>query len=150
MNEPVVGTPEGGTPERSELELDSQSQLPRYIYYGYNAIIKNYNYYCTSDNSKQYRSAGVESNPQQSVHPAVSSGDFGRITELKKERALVDQEKYYLLKNHFRPNSPYRFPSRLYGSRHRSFQHSWLTQFNGLVYSEIDQGGYCKYCVMFG
>ena len=31
VNEPVVGTPEGGTPERSEFELDSQSQLPRYM-----------------------------------------------------------------------------------------------------------------------
>ena len=80
----------------------------------------------------------------------MSSGDFGRIVELKKERALVDQEKYYLLKNHFRPNSSYRFPSLLYGSRHRSFQHSWLSQYNGLVYSEIDQGGYYKYCVLFG
>ena len=43
VNEPVVGTPEGGTPERSEFELDSQSQLPRYNM----AIMQDY--YCTSD-----------------------------------------------------------------------------------------------------
>ena len=71
----------------------------------------------------------------------MSSGDFSRVVELKQERPLVDQEKYYLLKNHFRPNFSYRFPSVLYGSRHRSFQHSWLTQYNGLVYSELAREG---------
>ena len=40
VNEPVVGTPEGGTPEWSELELDSQSQLPRYIYIYIMAIMQ--------------------------------------------------------------------------------------------------------------
>ena len=25
-----------------------------------------------------------------------------------------------------------------------------ISQYNGLVYSEADQGGYCKYCVLFG
>ena len=90
------------------------------------------------------------SDAQNELHPAVTSGDFGKVVELKKERALVDQEKYYLLKNHFIPGSLYRFPAVLYGSRHRSFQLSWLSQYNGLVYSESNQGGYCKYCTLFG
>ena len=33
------------------------------------------------------------------------------------------------------------------GNQKHSFQHSWLSRYNGLVYSE---GGYCKYCVLFG
>ncbi len=36
-----------------------------------------------------------------------------------------------------------------FGSQKRSFQHSWLSLYNGLVYSEKDGGGYCKYCVLF-
>ena len=84
------------------------------------------------------------------MHSDPVTNDFCLVVELKKERVLADHEKYYLLKNHFRPNSSYHFPSILYGSRHRSFQHSWLSQYNGLVYSETKQGGYCKYCVLFG
>ena len=38
----------------------------------------------------------------------------------------------------------------LCGKQNRSFQHSWLSRYNGLVYSEIDKGGYCKHCVLFG
>ena len=31
------------------------------------------------------------------------------------------------------------------------FQSNWLSQFiNGLVYTESDNGGYCKYCVLLG
>lgn len=81
---------------------------------------------------------------------ALSSGDFGQVVQVKTERKLTDDEKYYLLTSHFNPPSTYKFPSVIHGSQKRSFQHSWLTNYNGLVYSEIDQGGYCKYCVLFG
>ena len=33
---------------------------------------------------------------------------------------------------------------------HRHFQHRWLEKNPGLVYSESQSGGYCKYCVLFG
>ena len=62
----------------------------------------------------------------------------------------MDHEKYHLLNNHFKPDHKYQFPLIQYGKQKRSFQHNWLTRFNGLVYSELDQGGYCKYCVLFG
>ena len=84
------------------------------------------------------------------MHPVVSSGDFGRVVKLQKERELTDQETFHLLTDHFYPNTSYKFPTVLYGKRNRSFQHSWLSQYNGLVYSETDLGGYCKYCVLFG
>ena len=34
------------------------------------------------------------------LHPAISSGDFGRVVKLKSERNLTDNEKYVLLKKH--------------------------------------------------
>ena len=84
------------------------------------------------------------------IDTAVSSGDFSDVVQLKKQRMLTDQEKYYLLDKHFRPSSSYKFPSIMYSGRNRSFQHNWLSQYNGLVYSEKEQGGYCKYCILFG
>jgi len=29
------------------------------------------------------------------------------------------------------------------------FQHKWITEFNGLVYSEIKGGAFCKHRVLF-
>ena len=51
---------------------------------------------------------------------------------------------------HFVPPASYRFPSVQFGKQKRSFQHSWLNLYNGLVYSERDNGGYCKFFVLFG
>lgn len=63
--------------------------------------------------------------------------------QLKEEPTLTDQEeKYHLLTNHFRPSATYRFPSVVYGKKNSSFQHDWLRQYNGLVHSETEQGGY--------
>ncbi len=55
-----------------------------------------------------------------------------------------------MLLNHFLPASTYQFPLVEHGKQSRSFQHSWLSRYPGLVYSEIDKGGYCKYCILFG
>ena len=41
-------------------------------------------------------------------------------------------------------------PNSFFGNRHRSFQHRWLSLYNGEVYSGNDEGGYCKYCFLFG
>ena len=84
------------------------------------------------------------------LHPAVSSGDLGKVALLMSQRALTDQDKYFLLTSHFTPDATYKFPLVSHGRQNRSFQHRWLSQYNGLVYSELDKGGYCKYCVLFG
>ncbi len=84
-----------------------------------------------------------------SVHAAVSSGDFGQVVLLKAKRSLTDHEKFVLLTKHFVPPRSYKFPSRFVSGRNRHFQHSWLEQYNGLVYSESDDGGFCKCCVLF-
>ncbi|KAL5502237.1 hypothetical protein EMCRGX_G008978 [Ephydatia muelleri] len=81
---------------------------------------------------------------------AISSGDFGRVAKLKTERNLTDNEKHVLLKKHFIPAASYKFPCHSINGQKRSFQHSWLSKYNGLVYSESQDGGYCKFCVLCG
>ena len=83
------------------------------------------------------------------MHPAISSGDFNRVVHLKYERDLTDSEKFYLLKHHFVPGISYQFPAQTFGKQSRRFQRNWLTKYNGLVYSQLADGGYCKYCVLF-
>ena len=87
--------------------------------------------------------------PDAPIDPTVSSGDFSRVVDLKKVRKLCDQERYHLLTNHFHPAYNYSFPSVLHGNQRRCFQYNWLLKYNGLVYSEIENGGYCKYCILF-
>ena len=84
------------------------------------------------------------------VDPVILTGDFGKVVKLKSERSLTDNEMYVLLKKHFIPAATYKFPCRSINGQTRSFQHSWLSKYNGLVYSESDDGGYCKFCVLFG
>lgn len=84
------------------------------------------------------------------LHPAVMSGDMGKVVKLQQERQLTDHEKYHALTKHFVPGPSYVFPSVQCGKQQRSFQQTWLTKYSGLVYSENKSGGYCKYCVLFG
>ena len=86
---------------------------------------------------------------ETALHPAVLSGDLGRVVELKRECPLTKHEKYHVLTKHFIPSASYRFPAVQFGKQKRSFQHSWLNLYNGLVYSEKENGGYCKFCVLF-
>ena len=52
-----------------------------------------------------------------SLHPAVSSGDFGKVVQLKAQRELSNREKFYLLKHHFVPSKGYSFPARIFSHR---------------------------------
>ena len=83
------------------------------------------------------------------LHSAVGSGDFGKVVQLKAYQKLTDHEKLILLTKHFIPRRNYKFPPRLVSGRNRHFQQSWLDQYNGLVYSETENGRFCKYCVLF-
>ena len=83
------------------------------------------------------------------VHPAVGSGDFGKVVQLKASIKLTDHENLYLLTKHFIPPQNFKFPAHFVSGRNRHFQQSWLDQNNGLVYSESEDVGYCKYCVLF-
>ena len=74
------------------------------------------------------------------IHPAVRSWRSWKVARLMSQRALTDQDKYFLLK----------FPLVSLGKQNHSFQHRWLSRYNGLVYSELNKRGYCKYYVLFG
>jgi len=54
---------------------------------------------------------------------------------LKKSGELTDVKKYSFLTNYFVPASNFHFPAKRYGFQKRSFQHDWLCNFNGLVYT---------------
>ena len=82
------------------------------------------------------------------INPVIQSGDFGHIVKLKAQRSLTEDEKYYLMKHHFVPSKRYNFAAHSYGDRQRHFQGSWLDKYNDLVYSESDDGGYCKFCML--
>ena len=55
------------------------------------------------------------------LHPAVSSGDFDQVVEVKTERDLTDSEKSFLLNHHFLPGTNNRFPTRTFGKQSRRF-----------------------------
>ena len=83
------------------------------------------------------------------INPVIQSSNFGQIVKLKAQISLTEDEKYYSMKHHFVPSKRYNFPAHGYDDRQRHFQGSWLDKYNGLVYSESDDGGYCKFCVLF-
>lgn len=81
----------------------------------------------------------------------ISCGDIGKVVKLKAMGYnLSDYEKDYLLKNPFVPCSDYKFPVRSISGISRLFQYNWLSKYNGLVFSESENGGFCKFCMLFG
>ena len=87
---------------------------------------------------------------ESGIQNAISCGDFGRVVQIKTQVNLTDHQKFFLLQKHFVPSSNYKFPTRILSNTPRHFRHSWLKSNPGLVYSESQNGGYCKYCVLFG
>ena len=58
------------------------------------------------------RDGGGASANQDTMHPAVSSGDLNLIQALKSERCLKDEEKHFFEQHSFVANTGYSFPSR--------------------------------------
>lgn len=55
-----------------------------------------------------------------------------------------------MLLNVWVPNVSYEFPLlEKYKERGLKFQYKWIVEFNWLAYSEIKQGSFCKYCLLF-
>ena len=91
-----------------------------------------------------------ESGTTSEMHPDICSGDLGLMLKIKSQRNLTDNEKFFLLKNHFIPAKGFQFPSRIFGSQNRQFQASWLERYNGLTYSPAEDGGFYFDCFLFG
>ena len=98
-------------------------------------------------------SEGDASGAQESSYSGLSadirSGDLAKVVSLQQHRPLTNHERMYILEHSFVPHSGYNFPNRIINGCKRHFQSKWLEKYNGLVYSESSDGGYCKYCVLF-
>jgi len=58
---------------------------------------------------------------------------------------LID-ERYC---NCWSPLSGFSFPCVTVGAQNRSFQKQWLNEFTWLAYSNVYNGAFCKWCVVF-
>lgn len=76
----------------------------------------------------------------------MNANDIGLVVG---KNILSDEEKFMILKNTWSPNVEYSFPTIKQGNQTRCFQLEWLRRFNWLAYSELQNGGFCKYCVCF-
>ena len=101
-----------------------------------------------SDSEDESSDGSSQTTIMQTMHSAVESGDINKV--LQHKQSLTDREKLFLLEHSFVPFPHYSFPVRIISGCKRYFQYSWLHKHNGLVYSESANGGFCKYCVLFG
>ncbi|XP_054266894.1 52 kDa repressor of the inhibitor of the protein kinase-like [Macrosteles quadrilineatus] len=60
-----------------------------------------------------------------------------------------DEEKLNILKGLFVPDATFKFPTTQLQKKHLKFQHNWLQRWNWLAYSKLNDGAYCKFCVLF-
>ncbi|XP_050062925.1 52 kDa repressor of the inhibitor of the protein kinase-like [Aphis gossypii] len=69
---------------------------------------------------------------------------------LVQRNSISDEDKHLILTNVWVPPSNYKFPiSEKNKKRGLRFQYKWLTEYNWLSYSELKDGAFCKYCVIF-
>ena len=92
----------------------------------------------------------MSSEPQQSlqVPSKFVRIDVGTYSS-DRLRRLSDEDRFWLLRNAFRPDISYKYPTKVEYNKQRSFQHNWLVQFPWLCYSESCNGGFCVHCVLF-
>ncbi|XP_014352110.1 52 kDa repressor of the inhibitor of the protein kinase-like isoform X2 [Latimeria chalumnae] len=82
----------------------------------------------------------------QEAIPPVYVYDIERYAGNKQ---LTDETKYEVLKNVWIPPVNYKFPKKVENGKNRSFNASWLKQFQWLAYSPKHDGAFCVYCVLF-
>lgn len=65
-------------------------------------------------------------------------------------QSLTNEEKYTLLTHHFKSGNRYNsFPTTILHNKLRSIKKSWQSAHPWLGYSESEDGGFLKYCMMF-
>ena len=55
-----------------------------------------------------------------------------------------------VLKSIWIPDQSFNFPITATNHRNLRFQHRWFIRFKWLAYSYLENGAFCKYCVLFG
>ena len=67
---------------------------------------------------------------------------------------MSDSERFQVLTNHFKPEKGTKLAYQQVKKSDKTwnvyFQTSWLTEVPWLVYSPAREGGFCKYCRMYG
>ena len=74
-----------------------------------------------------------------------SENDIGNFVGVP----LTDADRRKVLFNCWSPPSGFLFPYVTVGAQIRSFQKEWLNEFTWLAYSNIYNGAFCKWCVVF-
>lgn len=65
-------------------------------------------------------------------------------------KPVPDEEKITVLQNFWQPSITYQFPVlEKFQKRKLKFQFLWFNEFPWLVYSEKEEGAFCKYCFLF-
>lgn len=83
------------------------------------------------------------------VHVPKASNMYAYDIGLCIDKHLTDEEKLLYLKDTWNPTVGFAFPIYKYGNQNRQFQLAWLRRFQWLSYSQLENGGFCKFCVLF-
>lgn len=79
----------------------------------------------------------------------IFKNDIGKYIQKNCLKKIEDFEYQDIIKNTWTPDSNYKFPLKLFGKKGRKFNLSWLQRWNWLAYSDLEEGVFCKYCVLF-
>lgn len=88
-----------------------------------------------------------KSKDQCSKQPEVVKRNDLDVGTFIGNKNISDTMKNDLLTNPWTPDNNYNFPKE--GTRNLRFKHYWLNSYEWLVYSEVENGALCKYCVVF-
>lgn len=95
-----------------------------------------------SETSTLHPPSDLDQRACEAFHPK----DIG----LYLNKRLQDEERCRLVDTFWQPSINYKFPLlEQFQKRKLKFQYSWFMKYPWLVYSEKEQGAFCRYCVLF-
>lgn len=77
----------------------------------------------------------------------VNDNDIGNF--VVGSNFFEDRRRSEILENIWTPPIEFHFPLTQIGSKKRKFNPAWIQKYHWLSYSKIDDGAYCRYCVLF-
>ena len=97
-----------------------------------------------------------EAEPSQDVHDQLPAHESPKQVPYQENDValyvrenITDDDRYNLMKNHFKPDEKFKFPYTRYSNKQRAFNYSWLERYPGLVYSPSADGAFCLPCMFF-
>jgi len=84
-----------------------------------------------------------------SLGKQIFKNDIGKYIQKNCLKKIEDFECRDILLNTWTPDRNYTFPIKMFGKKGRKFNLSWLQHWNWLAYSDLENGVFCKYCVLF-